>query len=252
MSKHQKPFADRLRNGDLLIGTLVSLPSPEITEILARAGYDWLFIDAEHGAFNPQQAQSMLQSAGQCPCVIRVPSDDEVWIKKALDIGADGIIFPQVHTPAQAESIISKCKYAPEGSRGIGIGRAHGYGLDFESYLEAANRSTAVIIQAESRQAVDNIEAITEVKGIDAILIGPNDLAASLGKRGQLTSDVVISAIDKITETCLSKNIRLGFFGVSAEAVKPNIKKGFTLITVGVDSLFLIESAIATLKNINA
>ena len=244
-------FAERLRNGELLVGTLISLPSPEVTEIMAKTGFDWLFIDAEHGAFNPQQAQALLQAAGKCPCVVRVPSDDEVWIKKALDIGAAGLIFPQVHTAEQAANIINKCKYSPEGSRGIGIGRAHDYGLSFEEYLETANQNTAIIIQAESRQAVENIDKITDVPGIDAILIGPNDLAASLGKRGKLTDPEVESAIELISNTCLSKNIKLGFFGTSAESVKPSMKRGFTLITMGVDSLFLIKSAKESLNEIH-
>ena len=91
-------FAKRLRSGEILIGTLVSLPSSEICELLASIGYDWLFIDAEHGAFNPQQAQAMLQAAAPTPCLIRVPSDETIWLKKALDIGAAGVIVPQVHT----------------------------------------------------------------------------------------------------------------------------------------------------------
>ena len=100
-------FAKRLRSGEILIGTLVSLPSSEICELLASIGYDWLFIDAEHGAFNPQQAQAMLQAAAPTPCLIRVPSDETIWLKKALDIGAAGVIVPQVHTADQAREIIS-------------------------------------------------------------------------------------------------------------------------------------------------
>jgi 2-dehydro-3-deoxyglucarate aldolase len=249
---HQKliSFAERLRSGELLIGTLISLPSPEVTELLASSGFDWLFIDAEHGAFNPQQVQSMLQAAGQCPCVVRVPSGDEVWIKKALDIGSDGIIVPQVHTPEQARKIISYCKYSPQGSRGVGIGRAHHYGLGFEYYIKNANRHTAVILQAESRQAIENIDEIIALEGIDAILIGPYDLSASLGKIGQVNDVEVTNAIDRIAEACNQASVRLGFFGVNAAAVKPYIKKGFTLITVGVDCLFLNKSAADTLAEV--
>jgi len=250
MTRKIMSFAERLRKGELLIGTLISLPSPEITEILANTGYDWLFIDAEHGAFNPQQAQSMLQAAGDCPCVIRVPSGDEVWIKKALDMGAAGIIVPQVHTAEQARQIVKFCKYSPLGSRGVGIGRAHNYGMGFEDYIKTANQHTAVILQAESRQAIDNIEAIAAIKGVDAILIGPYDLSASLGKIGQVTNPVVVKAIDKVARTCKKSGVRLGFFGINADAVRPYMKKGFTLITTGVDSLFLIKSAKETLASV--
>ena len=169
-------FAKRLRSGEILIGTLVSLPSSEICELLASIGYDWLFIDAEHGAFNPQQAQAMLQAAAPTPCLIRVPSDETIWLKKALDIGAAGVIVPQVHTVDQAREIISHCKYTPDGKRGIGIGRAHKYGIDFDRYIKYANQETAVVLQAESSEAVDNINDIVKLKGIDAILIGTYDL----------------------------------------------------------------------------
>ena len=243
MKRNKLSFAERLRRGDLLLGTLVSLPSPEITEILASVGFDWLFIDAEHGAFNPQQAQGMLQAAGQCPCVIRVPSDDEVWIKKALDIGAAGIIVPQVHTADQARRIVRACKYAPAGSRGVGIGRAHRYGMEFEHYIKNANKRTAVILQAESKQAVDNIATIASVKGVDAIFIGPYDLSASLNRIGRVKDRKVTRAIDRIVKACKAAGVRLGYFGVSAEAVKPCIRKGFTLITAGVDTLFVTKSA---------
>lgn len=243
MKHKQLSFAERLRRGDLLLGTLVSLHSPEITEILASAGYDWLFIDAEHGAFNPQQAQGLLQAAGTCPCVIRVPSDDEVWLKKALDIGAAGIIVPQVHTADQARRIVRACKYSPAGSRGVGISRAHRYGMDFEHYIKNANKQTAIILQAESKQAVDNIAAIASVTGVDAIFIGPYDLSASLNRIGQVKDRKVTRAIDTIVKACKAADVRLGYFGVSAGAVKPYIRKGFTLITAGVDSLFITKSA---------
>ena len=250
--KNNRAFTDRLRNGDLLIGTLISLNSPEIVEILSHTDYDWLFIDAEHGAFNPQQTLSMLQAAGDTPCVIRIPAGDEVWIKKALDIGAAGIIVPQVHTAEQAELIISQCKYSPIGNRGVGIGRAHTYGLDFENTIKHANDETAVILQAESRAAIDNIEDIVKVPGLDAILIGPYDLSASLGKIGEVNHPEVQEAINRVADVCKAANIKLGYFGVNASAVKPAMENGFTLITVGVDTLFVIKAATETLEELKS
>ncbi len=248
--KNNKAFTERLRKGDLLIGTLISLPSPEIAEILSHTGYDWLFIDAEHGAFNPQQTQPMLQAAGDTPCVIRVPAGDDVWIKKALDIGAAGIIVPQVHTAEQAEQIINQCKYSPVGNRGVGIGRAHTYGLNFENTIKHANDETAVILQAESQKAIDNIEEIVKVPGLDAILVGPYDLSASLGRIGEVNHPEVQEAISRVAAVCKAANIRLGYFGVNASAVKPAIENGFTLITVGVDTLFVIKSATESLEEL--
>ncbi|MEQ8290483.1 MAG: aldolase/citrate lyase family protein [Gammaproteobacteria bacterium] len=243
-------FSQRLRAGETLYGTLVSLPSAEICEVLAEIGYDWLFIDAEHGAFNPQQAQGMLQAAAPTPCVIRVPAGEPIWIKKALDIGAAGVIVPQVHTAEQARTIIHNCKYSPAGDRGVGIGRAHKYGLEFERYLKHANEETAVILQAESEQAIANIDEIAALDGVDAILIGPYDLSASLGKPGEINDPVVQNAIDKVISACQHNDIKLGYFGVTAEAVLPYKAKGFTLLTVGVDAAFVIQSASQCLNNI--
>jgi 4-hydroxy-2-oxoheptanedioate aldolase len=248
--KNNKAFTKILGNGDLLIGTLISLNSPEIAEILSHSGYDWLFIDAEHGAFNPQQTQPMLQAAGDTPCVIRVPAGDDVWIKKALDIGAAGIIVPQVHTAEQAEQIINQCKYSPAGNRGVGIGRAHTYGLSFENTIRNANDETAIILQAESLAAIDNIEEIVKVPDLDAVLVGPYDLSASLGRIGEVNHPEVQEAINRVADVCKAAGIKLGYFGVNASAVKPAIDNGFTLIAVGVDTLFVIKSAAETLEEL--
>ena len=247
----QKNFAQRLRSGDTLVGSLVSLNSADVCEMLSHVGYDWLFIDAEHGAFNPQQTQQMLQAASPTPCVIRVPVGETVWIKKALDIGAAGVIVPQVHNSAQAKEIIRHCKYAPWGDRGLGIGRAHKYGIDFEDYLENANEDTAVILQAESEDAINNIDDIVKLRGLDAILIGPYDLSASLGHTGKIDHPIVQDAIEKVMISCQNEGIKLGIFGVSAEAVLPYKEKGFTLLTVGVDTTFFIKSATETLEKMN-
>lgn len=247
MADEKITFAQDLRDGRLLIGTIVALPSPEITEILARVGYDWLFIDAEHGPFLPQSALPMLQAAGKCPCAIRVPVGDAIWIAKALDIGADAIIIPRVDTAEQAQRAVLSAKYPPGGNRGIGLGRAHGYGTDGPGYLSRANRDTAIIIQIESGLGVRNAASISRIEGVDAILIGPNDLAASLGCLGELDAPVVRNAIDEVTAACHRTGTKLGVFGATAGAIVPYIERGFTLLAVGVDSLFLIESATQTL-----
>jgi 2-keto-3-deoxy-L-rhamnonate aldolase RhmA len=243
-------FAERLRRGDTLIGTLVSLPCPPVVELLAATGYDWLFLDAEHGPFMPGEAQSLLQAAGDCPCLIRVPASDDVWIKKALDIGAAGIIVPQVHTPEQASAVVRSAKYSPQGSRGVGLGRAHRYGLRFEEYLRAANRDSVIVIQAESRAAVDNIGQIAATPGIDAILIGPYDLSASLGHIGEVAHSEVKDAISSIRAACINAGVRLGIFGVNPDAVLPYMQNGFTLITAGVDTLLLHQAAAAALAQL--
>ncbi len=175
-------FRKRLLRGDRLIGTMVTLPTPEVAELLATVGYDWLFLDAEHGVFDAQTLQALLQAAGSStPCLVRVSAPAEVPIKQALDIGATGIIVPQINSAAQAEQIVRWAKYSPMGTRGTGIARAQGYGWTLGDYISVANEQTAVVVQAEDVDAVREIEAIVRVPGIDAVFVGPYDLSASLG-----------------------------------------------------------------------
>lgn len=245
-------FRQRLRAGEVLIGAFATLYSPEICEILSELGFDWLCIDTEQGAFDTTEAQRMLQAAGdRCPCVIRVPSDEDFWIKKALDIGAAGVIVPLVNTPEMAARIVQASKYAPAGNRGVGLGRAHLYGLNFQEYVDKANSRMAVILQAEHIEAANNIQSIVKVPGVDAILVGPYDLSASMGKIGQVTAPDVKIAIRKIQTATLRAGLRLGIFGFNANAVKPYLRKGYTLIAPGTDALLLIKAgseALATLK----
>ena len=243
--KNINNFAKRLRSNEVLTGTLVSLPSPEICELLANIGYDWLFIDAEHGAFNPQQAQTMLQAATPTPCLIRVPADETIWLKKALDIGAAGVIVPQVHNATQAKKIITNCKYAPAGDRGIGIGRAHKYGIDFERYLKNANEETAVVLQAESSEAVENINAIVALEGVDAILIGPYDLSASMGITSQFEHVEFLNVMKSIKKKADLANMPCGIHVVdpSVSDLKERIAEGYRFIAYSIDSVFLTRSS---------
>jgi 2-keto-3-deoxy-L-rhamnonate aldolase RhmA len=222
---------------------MVTLGSPEVVELLASVGFDWLFLDAEHGPLEALTMQRMLQGAGSVPCLVRVAAHEEVPIKKALDIGAAGIIAPMVNTPDQARRVVSASKYAPQGTRGAGLGRAHGYGLKFQEYVQRANADMAVIVQTEHIRAVENIGAIVQVPGIDAVLVGPYDLSASLNRMGEVDHPDVISAIEHVTEVCQRKGIPLGIFGTSALAVRKYIERGYTLIVAGVDTIMLGEAA---------
>lgn len=237
-------FRDRLRRGDLLIGTMVTIAAPEVAELLSAAGFDWLFLDAEHGALAARDLQTLLQGAGrQTPCLVRVAAGDEVAIKQALDIGADGIIVPQVNAAAQAEHVVRFARYAPEGVRGVGIARAHGYGLSFQEYVASANERTTVVVQVEHRDAVEQIEAIVRVPGIDAVLIGPYDLSASLGRMGEVNHPEVTQAIARVTQACRNAGIPAGMFGLTAAAVEPWIATGYTLIVAATDLVMLGRAA---------
>ncbi|MFC1997102.1 HpcH/HpaI aldolase/citrate lyase family protein [Chloroflexota bacterium] len=237
-------FKNKLNRGDLQIGTVMTLPSPEICEILCWSGFDWIFVDLEHSAMGVKDAQVILQAAApRTPCAIRVPSIDENWIKKVLDIGPDGIIIPQVRTAEDVERVVQFCKYPPEGLRSVGIGRAHGYGGRFQEYVRTANDQTAIIIQIEHKDAVNNIEEITKVPGFDCLFIGPYDLSASMGKVGLVTDPDIQSAIRQVKTSADKAKIPLGIFGGTAQAVEPYIQRGYTLITVGQDVTLLGSAA---------
>lgn len=246
-------FRTRLKNGERLLGTMVTLPTASTAEILADAGFDWLFIDGEHGPLETSHILGILQAVShRIACIVRVPACDEVAIKKVLDLGAAGIIVPQINTAEQAKDVVRYARYAPEGSRGVGLARAHGYGFRFADYVASANADISVIVQAEHRVAVENIEPIVKVPGVDAVLLGPYDLSASYGKMGQISDPEVLTGIDRITATCQSAGIPLGYFGISFDAVQPWIAKGYTLVVAGVDVLFLGNGARRMMKDLQS
>ena len=244
-------FTQRLRQNDLLLGTMLTLPSPELAEMISNCGYDWLFMDGEHGNLSTLDWQRMLQAvAGRSAAIIRVATNSEREIKKILDIGADGIIAPQVNTADEARHVVACCKYPPQGIRGVGLARAQGYGRSFADYMETANDSIAVIVQAEHIDAVNNIEQIVEVDGIDAVFIGPYDLSASMGLMGQVDHPEVVEAIDRVGRACQQRDISLGYFGTTAESVQDYVRKGYHLICAGTDAGFVVGGAEDTLEKL--
>ncbi|MEJ5357612.1 MAG: aldolase/citrate lyase family protein [Desulfobacterales bacterium] len=243
----------RMLAGEPLIGAFLCLPSPETAEIFAESGFDWLILDTEHGPYDVLTAQRMLQAVGgRCPCVVRVPSFEEVWIKKALDIGASGVLVPLVRTAAEAERVARACRYAPEGTRGMGGARAHRYGLGFREYVDAANRRVAVILQAEHIEAVRAIGEIVRVPGLDAVFVGPYDLSASLGKPGRIDDPEVVQAVQAVREAVLAAGLALGIYCADPQAARRYIAQGFRLIGFGTDLGHLVRSLRESLSALRA
>ena len=246
-------FRQRLKDKRPCIGTIIGIPSPETAEVLSFVGFDWLFIDMEHGAFDIVAVQRVLQAvAGKTPCLIRVPALEEAWIKKCLDAGADGIIVPKVGSAAEAAQVVRFSKYPPMGSRSVGLARAHGYGTQFSAYLNLANDAVAVVLQIEHIDAVNEIKAISKVPGIDALFIGPYDLSASLGKTGQVGHPQVQEAISRVEQSAQAEGLPLGIFGANTAAVEGYLKSGYQLITVGIDAMLLEEAARAIVTSLHS
>lgn len=236
-------FRTRLKRKEALLGTLLTLPSPELAEVLALTGLDWLFVDMEHSTMDAAVAQAILQAvAGRLDCLIRVPLNDEIWIKKALDTGATGIIVPQVNSPEEAQRAVRYSRYPPQGARSVGLARAHGYGADLLSYLRRANDEVAVVVQAEHIQAVKHIDKIVQIEGIDAVLVGPYDLSNSMGLVGQVEHPEVQAAIERVRQVCQALGMPLGIFSANIERTADLKDQGYNLLAVSTDALLVSQA----------
>ncbi len=237
-------FVEKLRGSKPLLGTIVSLPSPELSELLSLTGFDWLFIDMEHGALSIRDAQRMLQAVkNDCNAIIRVAENNAILIKQALDIGADGLIIPLVNTADDARRAVAAARYPPVGERSVGIGRAHHYGLHFADYIEQANQSIAIIIQIEHQEAIHNLDEILAVSGIDGVFIGPYDLSASMNRPGDVFSPVVQDAVKEVKLTCARKGIPVGIFLSQVDRVEAELASGTAFLAVGTDTFFVWSAA---------
>jgi 2-keto-3-deoxy-L-rhamnonate aldolase RhmA len=243
-------FKAKLKSGQRLIGTILTLPAPEFAEIAAGAGFDWLFLDMEHGLLDIAAAQRMAQAAGACPCLVRVPANEPVWIKKAMDIGAAGLILPNIKSAEEADGAISEAKYPPEGVRSVGVGRAHGYGARFTEYVEKASLDTTLVAQVEHIDSVRNIEAILGTPGVDAVFVGPFDLSASMGKPGRTGDADVRDAIALVRKACTARGIAAGIFAPNAEAARAALEEGFTFVCVGMDVMLYSGLASRLVKDL--
>ena len=242
-------FLDRLKKRELLLGTILTLPSPEIAELLSRAGFDWLFVDMEHTSLDVQDVQRILQAVGRkFPCLVRVPTKDEAWIKKVLETGPAGVIVPHVNTPEEVEKILRWSKYPPEGDRSVGISRAQGYGLNLQDYMANANQIHVVVPQVEHVDAVRSLESIVQVSGLSAVFVGPYDLSGSIGKLGRVNDSEVQEMIREVQTVCSGADIATGIFGVDATSVKAYINIGYSLVAIGTDTSYLADSVEQTLR----
>ena len=226
-----------------LAGTLLSISAPQVAEIISDSGFDWVLIDMEHSSISLENVQNALQIMGdKILKIVRVPGNDEIWIKRILDTGCDGILVPMVNNAAEAFKVVQSSKYPLEGRRSVGLSRAHKYGAGFNDYVENANSDLVIMIQIEHKEGVKNIDEILKVKGIDSIFIGPYDLSASMGLTGQLSHPDVKSAINLIKEKCGKAGLPYGIFGMSAEPLLSDLKDGCTFLLCGVDSAILLNS----------
>ena len=241
-----------IKAGKKTAGAWAQLCSPIATEILARGGFDWVLIDMEHAPGDLMTLVGQFQAiaaagTGTVPFV-RVPWNDLVWIKRILDAGAYGLMIPYVNTKEEAVGALQACKYPPQGFRGIaGSPRAAGYGRDTGNYLKRANDEVFVMLQVETTQAIDNMEAIATVPGLDAFFIGPMDLSTSMGHFGNPAHPEVQAAIAKAEAKAKTLGIPLGTISGGWDQAKGLYDRGYQLITLISDSVLLSKAGAETM-----
>jgi 2-keto-3-deoxy-L-rhamnonate aldolase RhmA len=244
----------KLRNRQLTIGSWITLGHSSVAEIMAKAGFDWLTVDMEHSAITLHEAQQLIQVIELSGCVplVRVGSNDANLIKRAMDAGAHGVIVPMINTKEDAEQAVGAVKYPPQGFRGVGLARAQSYGTNFEGYLKWNETESIVIVQIEHIKAVENMEAILSVKGVDAFIVGPYDISSSLGIAGQFDHPEMTSVLSKVLDTARRLEAVAGYHVVPPDArqVVEKVKQGYLFLAYSTDFLFLGDSCRSGLNTI--
>lgn len=242
----------RVLSGECVYGTMIrQARDPGAPVIFASAGYDFLLIDMEHGNYNMETVADLIRgakSAGIAP-IIRVPHLESFFISRVLDAGAEGIMVPMTSTKEQAEAIVRYSKYTPIGQRGFGTqtGQTDYKPLKATDFMKEANDHTLIIAQIETREAIENVDAILGTEGIDVGLIGPNDLSISLGIPDQLESEMITQAIERVVEAAKKKGKASGIHIGNPELVRKWRDRGMTMLACSTDIGMLYNASKLTL-----
>ena len=246
----------KLRKGEPTLGAWLNHSTPQQARLLARLGFDWLLVDAEHGAYNPTAIADIVASIADagtaCAPLVRVPHNTVEWFKWALDAGAWGVIVPMVNTVEEAQQAVSWAKYPPLGTRSIGgMFAPLTFGApDWPTYARIANDEILVILQIESLSGLRNVDAILGVPGVDVAFVGPNDLHASLGlpPSNEGTEPEFVQALEQIKDGAKHHNVALGIFTSGGAAATQRIREGFQMVSVTTDLSSLLAGATQQLK----
>lgn len=233
----------QLKNREKLFAGWISYSHPSITETFARAGFDFIFIDMEHSTISIEQGQRIIASSQSegVPCIPRPVSHSNDYLKPLLESGADGLLIQMVETAEHVKDLIRDIKYPPIGRRTYGVNRAQAYGFDFEEYIQSWNAASIFMLQIESIKGVENIEQLVSFDEVDAVMIGPLDIAGSLGVPGQTTHPLVIEASRKVIEACErhGKSCGTQVADANPDTVKAVFDLGYNYAILGSD-LFVL------------
>jgi 4-hydroxy-2-oxoheptanedioate aldolase len=242
----RNPFKAALKRGDKLVGLWLSMANPYSAEICATAGFQWLLIDGEHAPNDVRSTLAQLQAVAPHPAhpVARAVNGDPALIKQLLDIGVQTLLVPMVDTPEQAAALVAATRYPPEGTRGVGAAaaRASHWGAR-RDYLETANDDACLLVQAETRTALQNIDRICAVDGVDGVFIGPADLAASMGHRGRPGHPEVQAAIESAIKSIVASGKAAGTLTADTALARRYLELGASFVAVGIDVTLLARGA---------
>lgn len=238
------------------IGSWINSASPIVAELMASTGFDFLTVDVEHSAVDLVQTQALFQAIKSgnpnCAALVRLAGNSYADTKRYLDAGAAGVIAPLINTAEQARELVRSVKYPPAGMRGVGFCRANGYGMHLKESVASANDETFVCVQIEHIEAVRNIDEILRVTGIDAVIIGPYDLSASLGLTAQFDHPEMVASVDAIGDACKRHGVIAGIHVVQpdvADAVR-RYKEGYRFIAYSLDITMLMNACMHGLSEI--
>ena len=250
INKRAMNLKKKLQNGGISPGIWITLPCPSCCEIIAKVGFDWVIVDTEHNLFNPETILhiAIAFSSSDTSLLMRIPEKTESYVKQALDMGFDGIIFPQTNTLEDAKRVVSLCKYPPIGKRGYGPSRVGNYGMDENEYVKSANDSVICIIQIENISGAAQIDDIVKVPGIDGIMVGPNDMSSSTDKFRDKTNPVLIDALNKIRTTAIAAGLPFNMGGGDTSDMDKMIDMGCQMIYLGTDHEYLQATAYKALE----
>ena len=235
-----KTLKARMRAGEATVGSWITLGHCAIAEIMAKAGFDWLVVDLEHSTISIERAGELIRTIDQSGVVplVRLTSNDADLAKRLLDAGAHGIIVPMVNSVEEARHAVAMVRYAPEGTRGVGLARAQGYGAGFKDYLAwQRDEPPVVIVQIEHAKALDSLDAILAVPGVDGFFVGPYDLSCSLGRPGDFAHPAFLDAMARIRQAGIDRGLPGGMHIVEpdAPALKRALADGHRFIAYSVD-----------------
>ncbi len=248
------PFLAAIRNGKQQIGLWVSLPDALTTEVIAGAGYDWLLLDMEHGATDLADLRTQLQviNGYDSTAIVRPDWNDPIKVKRLMDLGAPGLLFPMVQNAEEAKAAVAATRYPPKGTRGFGgTTRATSFGRD-KTYAHNVEDQTAVLLQVESLEALQNIEEIAAVDGVDGIFFGPADIAADMGYLGQAMHDDVWAKILPAAMRLISQKMPVGTLVRDVAFARRLLGAGFTFVACGSDAALLAQAADTLLSDMKA